>query len=82
MFDVACVGILVADVIVKPVCEMPKKGILSPVDSIELFSGGNAMTASINLRKMGLSSAIVGMVGNDMFGEFLKSCLKRIVNKI
>ena len=52
MYDVACVGILVADVIVKPVCEMPEKGILSPVESIELFSGGNAMTASINLRKM------------------------------
>ncbi len=77
MFDVACVGILVADVIVKPVCEMPKKGILSPVDSIELFSGGNAMTASINLRKMGMSSAIIGMVGDDMFGEFLKSCLTK-----
>ena len=77
MFDVCCVGILVADVIVKPVSQMPEKGILSPVDSIELFSGGNAMTASINLRKMGISSAVVGMVGDDMFGEFLKSCLKK-----
>ncbi len=77
MYDVACVGILVADVIVKPVCEMPQKGILSPVESIELFSGGNAMTASINLRKMGVSSAIIGMVGDDMFGEFLKNCLNK-----
>lgn len=75
MFDVACVGILVADVIVKPVEKMPEKGIMCPVDSIELFSGGNAMTASINLKKMGLSSAMVGMVGNDRFGDFLKGCL-------
>ena len=77
MYDVACVGILVADVIVKPVEKMPEKGILSPVDSIELFSGGNAMTAAINLRKMGLSSAMVGMVGDDRFGEFLRGCLEK-----
>ena len=77
MYDVLCVGILVADVIVKPVTQMPEKGILSPVDSIELFSGGNAMTASINLRKLGISSAISGMVGDDMFGEFLKGCFEK-----
>lgn len=77
MYDVLCVGLLVADVIVKPVEKMPEKGILSPVDSIELFSGGNAMTASINLRKLGVSSGICGMIGNDMFGEFLKSCLDK-----
>ena len=80
MYDVLCVGILVADVIIKPVVKMPEKGILSPVDSIELFSGGNAMTAAINLKKLGVTSAIAGMVGEDMFGEFLKSCLEK--NKV
>ena len=75
MYDVLCVGILVADVIVKPVIKMPEKGVLSPVDSIELFSGGNAMTAAINIKKLGVSSAISGMVGDDMLGEFLKGCL-------
>lgn len=74
-YDVACVGILVADVITKPVDELPGKGLLGLVDSIELFTGGNAMTASINLRKMGLKSAIVGKIGNDSFGDFLKGKL-------
>ena len=77
MYDVACVGILVADVIIKPVDELPDKGMLATVDSIEMYSGGNAMTASINLRKMGLSSAMVGTVGKDIFGEFLKGCLDK-----
>ncbi len=77
MIDVVCVGILVADVIVSPVEEMPEKGILCPVDSIELFSGGNAMTAAINLKKMGQSSAIIGMVGRDRFGDFLSGCLEQ-----
>ena len=72
MSKVACVGILVADVMTKPVDEVPAKGLLSQVDAIELYSGGNAMTAAVNMRKMGVDSAIVGKVGEDMFGRFLE----------
>ena len=71
MKKVACVGILVADVMTKPVDEIPEKGLLSHVDAIELYSGGNAMTAAVNMRKMGVESYIVGKVGKDMFGRFL-----------
>lgn len=72
---VACVGILVADVIVEPVSKYPDKGVLELVNSITMHNGGNAMTASVNLRKLGIESSMVGMVGNDMFGEFLKGRL-------
>ncbi len=75
MKKVACVGILVADVIVEPVTKFPEKGILEKVNSITMHNGGNAMTASINLRKLGVESTMVGMVGDDMFGEFLKGRL-------
>lgn len=75
MKKVACVGILVADVIVQPVCNFPEKGVLEPVNSITVHNGGNAMTAAINLRKLGVESVMVGMVGNDMFGDFLKKRL-------
>ncbi len=71
MKKVACVGILVADVMTKPVDSVPEKGLLSQVDAIELYSGGNAMTAAVNMRKMGIESYIVGKVGKDMFGRFL-----------
>lgn len=77
MKKIACVGILVADVIVEPVMRYPEKGILEPVNSITMHNGGNAMTASINLRKLGVESSMVGMVGNDMFGEFLKGRLEQ-----
>lgn len=76
MKKVACVGILVADAIVEKVSRYPEKGVMVPVNSISMYSGGNAMTASINLRKLGTESYMVGMIGNDMFGEFLKSKLK------
>ena len=76
MKKVACVGILVADVIVRPVNEYPDKGLLARVDSITVHSGGNAMTAAVILRMLGSESTLIGKVGRDMFGEFLVGCLK------
>lgn len=78
MKKVACVGILVADVIVEPVDGYPGHGVLKQVNGITLHNGGNAMTASINLTKMGVPASIVGKVGEDMFGTYLKSRLDAV----
>ena len=72
MAQVACVGILVADVMVRPVDKIPGKGLLEQVDSIEMYTGGNAMTATVNLQTLGTQSAIIGKVGTDVFGDFLE----------
>lgn len=77
IYDVTSVGILVADVMAKPVDEMPAKGLLNLVDSIEMFNGGNAMTAAINLKTMGFSSAVMGKVGRDPFGDFLQHRIRQ-----
>ena len=47
MLDVVCVGILVADVVVQNIENLPETGMLQPVDRIELFSGGCASNAAI-----------------------------------
>jgi len=75
MFDIACVGIIVADVIIKPADKLPGRGLLELVDSIGLYSGGNAMTAAVNISKLGLKTSIIGKIGDDAFGEFIKSVL-------
>lgn len=75
MKKVACVGILVADVIVEPVSAYPEKGLLLPVNSITLHNGGNAMTAAINLKKLGVETTMVGKIGADVFGSFLRDKL-------
>jgi sugar/nucleoside kinase (ribokinase family) len=75
MFDVTCIGILVADVIAKVVDELPEKGKLLPVEQISLHSGGCATTAAINLSKIGMKSALIGKVGKDGFGDFLGNML-------
>ena len=78
MKRVACVGILVADVIVEGVNGYPGHGVLKQVNGITLHTGGNAMTAAINLTKMGVSASIVGKVGDDMFGTYLRGKLAEI----
>ena len=74
MKKVACVGILVADVMA-PVEVMPNRGELARVDSVTVHNGGNAMTAAMNLRKMGVESKMIGKVGDDLFGRFLREKL-------
>ncbi len=75
MYDIACIGILVADVICKPVHKIPERGKLGFIDSVKLYNGGGAMTAAINLKKLGANTAILGKVGEDGLGMFLKGVL-------
>jgi len=75
MFDVVCVGNIVADVIVRTVDVLPPKGTLVYKDSISLYSGGCAMSSSVDLSVLGAKSAIIAKIGGDSFGEFLKNVL-------
>ncbi len=75
MVDVTCIGGLVADVVGTPVDGLPPRGTLALLDRIELHSGGCAANTGVGLAKLGLRSAIVGKVGRDGFGDFLKSSL-------
>ncbi len=74
--DVLCLGLLVADVIAKPVEELPGRGRLELVDKIELHSGGGAVNVSNALGKLGVKTGIIGKVGEDGFGDFLIKILK------
>ncbi|MBN2853492.1 MAG: carbohydrate kinase family protein [Clostridia bacterium] len=77
MKDVVCIGILVADVISKPLTMFPEKGKLMPIDSITLHSGGCALSSAVDMSIIGLKTSIIGKVGKDDFGYYLKSVLER-----
>ena len=68
--DVLCLGILVADVVAKPIEEMPGKGRLELVDTMELHTGGCAGNTGYGLSKLGISTGVMGKVGTDGFGDF------------
>ncbi|HSP72589.1 MAG TPA: sugar kinase [Gaiellaceae bacterium] len=74
-FDVVCLGILVADVIARPVDSLPEPGTLALVESITLRGGGCALNTSSALAKLGLHAAALGKVGDDAFGEFVLGLL-------
>ncbi len=77
MLDVACIGIVVADCITKTVDHIPEPGKLGLVDSLNLYTGGCAMSAAVDLAKLGADTALLGMVGNDGFGDFIRGALDK-----
>ena len=75
MVDVVCLGILVADVVARPVDGVPRAGTLALVDSIVLRGGGCALNTSSALARLGLRAGVIGKVGTDAFGDFVVSLL-------
>ncbi len=76
MFEVACVGILCADVLSKPVDRLPEKGKLDLIDELQLQIGGCASNAAIDLARIGIKTVVVGKIGNDGFGKYIQDTLK------
>jgi len=70
-------GIVVADVVARPVRELPERGRLVLADQMELHTGGCAVNTAIALSKLGLSAGVIGKVGQDGFGDFILRELKR-----
>lgn len=75
MKKICCVGILVADVMAN-ISGFPKLGELERVESVTVHNGGNAMTAAVNLKRLGVESYLVGKVGDDLFGKGLLAGVK------
>ncbi|MCX7925433.1 MAG: sugar kinase [Fimbriimonadales bacterium] len=77
MRKIASVGILVADVVAKPVSHYPERGICAHVERMELHVGGCASNTGLALAKLGLPVSVVGKVGQDAFGDFILGELQR-----
>ncbi len=78
MYDVACVGIFVADCIAKPITKLPEPGKLDQIDSLNLYTGGCAVNAGVDMKKLGANIALMGMVGDDGFGTFMLEEVKKL----
>ena len=69
--DVLCVGLMVCDIIIKPVGKNVFEVDSTRLDTLKITSGGDSLNAAINMAKLGIRVGLVGKVGNDVFGEFL-----------
>jgi sugar/nucleoside kinase (ribokinase family) len=73
--DVVCAGILVADHVCTPMASLPDPGRLVAVDAMYLLTGGCAANVGVNVAKQGLRVGVVGRLGDDAFGRFIREDL-------
>jgi sugar/nucleoside kinase (ribokinase family) len=76
MPDIVCLGIIVADVIARPVDAYPQRGELALCRELRPSIGGCAANTGIGLQKLGVPTAIIGKVGRDGFGDLALGILK------
>ncbi len=75
-FDCICAGIVVADHVCDPIDHMPAAGELITTDRLQLTIGGCASNAAVDLAKLGVNVGIVGIVGRDVFGSYVREFLQ------
>lgn len=74
--DVLCAGIIVADHVSSPISHLPAAGELVLADQLLLTIGGCAANVAVDLVKLGVSAAVVGRVGGDVFGRVVADMLR------
>src|SRR5262245_34101322 len=74
--EVLCAGIIVADHVSSPITHLPVAGELVLADQLLLTLGGCAANVAVDLTKMGVSAAVVGRVGADIFGRVVSDLLR------
>ena len=75
--EVLCAGIIVADHVCSPIAHLPRPGELVLADQLLLTIGGCAANVAVDLGKLGVSAAVVGRVGDDVFGRIVTGMLRQ-----
>lgn len=75
--EVICVGMAVADILVKGMNGMPAEGTTGFVDSIDMKTGGDAVNEAVTLADLGHRAGLLTLVGDDAQGRFIiENCRK------
>lgn len=74
-YDCLCVGIIVADHVCDPIDHFPAAGELVTTARLQMATGGCAANVAVDLAKLNASAAVIGRVGQDIFGRFVRESL-------
>jgi len=77
MAKVTCIGILIADLLGRPINRLPEREKLVLIPQMELHVGGGANNTGVVLKKLGEEVVMVGKVGQDGLGEFIINSLRK-----
>ncbi|MGY6550190.1 MAG: carbohydrate kinase family protein [Roseinatronobacter sp.] len=72
---VACIGLTILDILGRPVESIPPGGGLAFIDEIRLTVAGTAAGTVITMAKLGVPAMLVGAVGDDEKGRFVRDTL-------
>jgi sugar/nucleoside kinase (ribokinase family) len=67
--SILCVGQLVADMVVRPVNNLPFPGRTDLVEELKLLAGGCAANTAAVLAKLGIESRLATLIGQDSLGD-------------
>jgi sugar/nucleoside kinase (ribokinase family) len=74
-YDCLSAGIIVADHVCAPIEHVPAPGELVLTERMDLTVGGCAANVALDLARLGMRSAVLGCVGNDVFGRSIAESL-------
>ena len=77
MVDVTSIGDVNIDILTEPI-ERIGEDEQSIIEEIKIKVGGGAANFAIWLSKLGMKVRLIGLVGNDYFGELIKEELRKI----
>ena len=69
---VLCAGLIVCDVLAKPISKEVLEADTSTADYIVLRGGGDAFNVAVNLTSLGVDASLAGRIGEDDMGDWLK----------
>jgi sugar/nucleoside kinase (ribokinase family) len=75
--DVTVVGLMILDILGRPVERIPDGGNVEFIEEIRLTVAGTAGGTVVDCAKLGLNSMAVGCVGNDEKGDFILDSYRR-----
>jgi len=73
---ILCLGIMVADIVGRPLRAIPDPGRLVLVDEMGLHTGGCAINVATALARLNLPVEVVGKIGADPLGDFVLNALQ------
>jgi len=82
--DITVIGDVNVDLLTKPIPTLPKKDSQVLIPSPDLTIGGGAANFAFAISKLGLKTRLIGLVGEDVFGDCVVKKMKEfgIENKV
>ncbi len=75
-YDVACVGLIAANIPIRPVSKAAFDVDVTLVDRMDITPGGDALNQAIILSRLGRKVLLSGKIGTDVFGGILSEQIR------